>query len=74
MAKLNRDTLFQPKLSKTESKAESVSRIAMSMIEQEVAQREAKTARLREARLAREAAESQAVLRSAGAAGKRSKR
>lgn len=51
-----RDTLFKPNLTKTESKAEAVSRIAMSMIEQETARRDAKTARLREARLAQEAA------------------
>ncbi|MCK0207114.1 hypothetical protein MWN33_03600 [Starkeya koreensis] len=56
MAKINRDTLFKPNLSKAESKAESVSRIAMSMIGQEMAARDAKMARLREARLADEAA------------------
>lgn len=52
-----RDDMFKPHLSKTESKAEQVSRIAKSMIEQEIASRDAKTARLRAARLAREAAE-----------------
>ncbi|WP_029353403.1 hypothetical protein [Bosea sp. 117] len=52
-----RDTAFKPKLSQTESKAEAVSRIAKSLIKQEAALREAKTARLREARLAKEAVE-----------------
>ncbi|MBS7543175.1 hypothetical protein [Ancylobacter oerskovii] len=56
MANPTRETLFKPNLTKTESKAEAVSRIAMSMIEQETARRDAKTARLREARLAQEAA------------------
>lgn len=57
MTTLTRDTVFKPKLSQTESKTEAVSRIARSMIEQEAALRRAKTARLREARLAKEAAE-----------------
>lgn len=57
MTKPTRDTLFKPTLSRTESKAEAVSRIAMSMIEQETAQREAKTERLRQARMERDAAE-----------------
>ncbi|GLK71382.1 hypothetical protein KHC23_11410 [Ancylobacter dichloromethanicus] len=57
MPKRAPETLFKPKLSQSESKAESVSRIAMSMIEQESTLREAKIARLREARLAQEAAE-----------------
>jgi hypothetical protein len=52
-----RDTTFKPKLSQTESKAEAVSRIAKSLIKKEAALREAKTARLREARLAKEAVE-----------------
>lgn len=56
-----RDTAFKPNLTKTESKAEAVSRIAMSMIEQETAKRDAKTSRLREARLAMEAAASKAA-------------
>lgn len=50
-----RDLPFRPNLSKAETKAEEVSRIAKSMIEQEVVKRDAKTARLREARLALEA-------------------
>ncbi len=57
MTKPTRETLFKPTLSRTESKAEAVSRIAMSMIEQETARREAKTERLRQARLDRDAAE-----------------
>ncbi|MBS9479060.1 hypothetical protein [Ancylobacter radicis] len=61
MTKLTRDTLFKPTLSRTESKAEAVSRIAMSMIEQEVAVREAKTERLRQARLAQEAVDTPPV-------------
>ncbi|GAB4064779.1 hypothetical protein KHC28_11795 [Ancylobacter sonchi] len=56
MAKPTKGSLFKPNLTRTESKAESVSRVAMSMIEQETAKRDAKTARLREARLAQEAA------------------
>ncbi|MCB4769920.1 hypothetical protein LGR54_14975 [Ancylobacter sp. Lp-2] len=54
MTNPTRAPLFKPNLTKTESKAESVSRIAMSMIEQETAKRDAKTARLRAARLAQE--------------------
>ena len=55
MTDVTRDSLFKPNLTKTESKAEAVSRIAKTMIEQEVVKRDAKTARLREARLARDA-------------------
>ncbi|WP_428030264.1 hypothetical protein [Ancylobacter sp.] len=57
MPKRAQETLFKPKLSQSESKADSVSRIAMSMIEQESTLREAKIARLKQARLAQEAAE-----------------
>lgn len=57
MAKHVQQTPFRPKLSQSESKAESVSRIAMSMIEQDSKLRDAKIARLREARLAQESAE-----------------
>ncbi|GAB4069078.1 hypothetical protein KHC28_20785 [Ancylobacter sonchi] len=67
MANPTRDTLFKPNLTKTESKAESVSRIAKSMIEQDMAKRDAKTARLRAARLAQEAAEPPVVLKSRSA-------
>ncbi|SHO67682.1 hypothetical protein SAMN02745172_04363 [Pseudoxanthobacter soli DSM 19599] len=61
MTALTRDTVFKPKLSQTESKADAVSRIARSMIEQEASLRQAKTARLREARLAKEAADAAAT-------------
>lgn len=57
MTKLTRDGAFKPSLSKSESKADAVSRIAMSIIEQEATSRDAKTARLKLARLAKEAAE-----------------
>ncbi|MFT0859583.1 hypothetical protein [Ancylobacter sp. G4_0304] len=56
MVEPTRDNLFKPNLTKAESKADAVSRIAKTMIDQEVARRDAKTARLREARLAQEAA------------------
>ncbi|MCS0503594.1 hypothetical protein [Ancylobacter mangrovi] len=55
MADLTRNNLFKPNLSKTESRAEAVSRTAMGMIQQEATKRDAKLMRLREARLAREA-------------------
>lgn len=55
MAKITQDTVFKPSLSKSESKAEAVSHAAMNIIEQEIAARDAKTARLRAARLAEEA-------------------
>lgn len=51
-----RDDPFRPNLTRTESRAETVSRIARGMIDEEVARREAKTARLKAARLAQEAA------------------
>lgn len=57
MEKVARDTEFKPSLSKSETKAEATSRAALAIIDQEVADREAKTARLREARLAKEADE-----------------
>ncbi|WP_029351344.1 hypothetical protein [Bosea sp. 117] len=56
MANSPRDDVFKPNLSRTESKAESVSRVAKTAIRQEIASRDAKTARLRAARLARDAA------------------
>ncbi|UOK70398.1 hypothetical protein [Ancylobacter polymorphus] len=61
MARKAPETPFVPKLSQSESKAETVSRIAMSMIESDTVTRDAKIARLREARLAREAADSAAA-------------
>lgn len=57
MTAVTRDTLFKPILSKTESKAEAVSRIAKSALAHDIALRDAKTARLREARLAKEASD-----------------
>ncbi|MDQ0346144.1 hypothetical protein [Ancylobacter vacuolatus] len=57
MPKKAQETPFKPKMSQSESKADSVSRIAMSLIEHESVAREAKITRLREARLAKEAAE-----------------
>ncbi len=50
---LTKNTLFRP--SKSESKADSTTKIAMELIEAENAERDAKTARLRAARVAREA-------------------
>jgi hypothetical protein len=62
MAEPTRDNLFKPNQTKAESKADAVSRIARSMIDEEIAKRDAKTARLKEARLALEAAASPAKL------------
>ena len=47
--------VFKPSASRAEAKNDTTTKIAWSIIEAEVAQREAKTRRLREARLAREA-------------------
>lgn len=52
---LNKDNLFRP--SKAESKAESTTKIAREIIGAEVAERDAKTARLRAARAERDASE-----------------
>jgi hypothetical protein len=52
---LTRHTLFKP--SKAETKAESTTTVAMGIIEAETAARQAKTERLKAARLEREAAE-----------------
>lgn len=49
--------MFKAPRSKAESKADSTDSAARSIINAEVASREAKTAKLREARLAREALE-----------------
>jgi len=54
---LTKDNLFQPPPSKFEAKSDATTRVAKAMIEQEAASREAKTARLREARLAMEASQ-----------------
>ena len=61
MPKKAPETPFVPKLSQSESKAEAVSRVAMSMIKHDTVTRDAKIARLREARLAKEAADSLAA-------------
>ena len=47
----------RPAMTRLETKAEAISRAAMETIQQEVAKREAKTAQLRAARLAKEAAD-----------------
>lgn len=51
------NAVFRPKPSKQEVKADATTRIAREIADAEVARREAKTERLRLARLAREAAE-----------------
>ncbi|WP_054309888.1 hypothetical protein [Mesorhizobium sp. 1M-11] len=48
---------FKPKPTRVESKDENTSRAAKAIINDEAAQRRAKTQRLRQARLAQEAAE-----------------
>lgn len=52
MSVLNKNTLFRP--SKPEAKSDTVSRIATGITEAETTAREAKTRRLRAARLERE--------------------
>lgn len=49
------NTVFQPKSSKPEAKADATTRMARAIIDSEAAAREAKTERLRAARLAQEA-------------------
>ena len=51
------NSVLQPKPSKQEAKADTTSRVARQIIDAEVARREAKTDKLRAARLARAAAE-----------------
>jgi hypothetical protein len=51
---------FMPSKSKSETKADVTSQAAKNIIDAEVAKRDAKTARLREARMAREALEASA--------------
>lgn len=63
------DSLFKPKLSASEKKGDATTRAAQAIIDQEADAREAKTERLRAARLAREATEGPAP--EAKAAGKR---
>lgn len=50
------NAVFQPKASRQEAKADATTRVAREIIDREVTAREAKTERLRAARLAREAA------------------
>jgi hypothetical protein len=50
-------SLFQPKLSQMEKRVDATTRMAQAITDEEASAREAKTARLRAARLAREAAE-----------------
>ncbi|WP_375263101.1 hypothetical protein [Palleronia sp.] len=52
---VTKDTLFRP--SKAESKADTITKIAMGIIDSETAARESKTARLRAARAERDASE-----------------
>ena len=53
--KLTKDTLFKPARSKAETKAEITDRTVREILDDEVAKRRAKTAKLRAARLAKEA-------------------
>ncbi len=53
---LTRDTLFKPNRSKAETKADITDRTARGIMDSEAAKREAKTERLRAARLAAEEA------------------
>ncbi len=50
---------FMPSKSKSETKADVTNQAAKTIIDAEVAKRDAKTARLREARMAQEAAEAE---------------
>ncbi|TCK28193.1 hypothetical protein EV667_2193 [Ancylobacter aquaticus] len=63
--------LSKPALTRLETKAEAISRAAMETIHQEVARREAKTAQLRAARLAKEASERAAAAAKPAPAAKR---
>lgn len=53
------NSVFQPKSSKQEAKADTTTRIAREILDAEAAKREAKTEKLRQARLLREAAEAE---------------
>lgn len=53
------NAIFQPKASKQEAKADTTTRVAREIMDVEVAKREAKTERLRLARLEREYAEAE---------------
>lgn len=52
---ITKDNLFVPAQNKAEAKGDMTTRVATSILDAEVAAREAKTARLRAARLAMEA-------------------
>jgi hypothetical protein len=62
---MNDDRIFRPRPSKQEAKSETTSRVARDIIDAEVTRREAKTERLKAARLAREAAGQTATAASA---------
>lgn len=53
---IDENTLFKPKASKAETKADITNEAARAIIDDEASQREAKTAKLRQMRLAQEAA------------------
>ncbi|WP_309084547.1 hypothetical protein [Chelativorans sp.] len=57
MAKVTRDNLFKPTLSRTETKSRTTDEVSRAITSAEVAQRERKTARLKAMRLAKEAEE-----------------
>lgn len=65
MANLTKNTLLPPKLSVGDAKKAATDKIAQSLIAHEVALRNAKTARLRLARLAKESADREAALNAA---------
>lgn len=56
MPKMTRETLFKPKAKPAENKTDAIYRAAKAIIDHDAALRDAKTARLREARLAKETA------------------
>lgn len=57
MKRRSEPSLFQPKLSSAETKGEVTTRAALAIIDEEANSREAKTERLRAARLQKEAIE-----------------
>lgn len=65
------DTVFTPKPNRAETRADITSRIAREIIDQEVLARDAKTDRLRAARLAREAEEAAVACQTHTSPGKR---
>lgn len=58
---ITKENLFVPASDKAEAKGDTTTRVAQSILDGEVAAREAKTARLRAARLAMEAAQEPAA-------------